>query len=463
MKAAAFAYHRPDTVAEAVQMLGEFGEDAKILAGGQSLVPMLAMRLTYFENLIDISRVDELKNIELRDDQVWIGAGTPHALVGMDDEVAESAPLLTLSTPYIGHFQIRTRGTLGGAIAHADPAAEYAAVALALDATMEATSSRGRREIPAAEFFTGLWETSLAPDEILTAVRFPVWGGRSGFAVEEFARRHGDFAIAGATVAVQLDDDDRVARCGIGLLGLGSTPAARFGRRGRRRRPARGRRHRRGGRQARDERALRHSRRPSGFGRLPIPGRSRHGGTSLDRSGPARPKCLVRRRSMHELPVEMTVNGRTHQGVVEPRLTLADFLREKCGLTGTHLGCEHGACGACTVLLDGQAVRSCLIFAVQVDGQEVTTVEGIAGEDGELSPVQSALRECHGLQCGFCTPGFVTSITALLRDNPQPTDEEIREGPVGQLLPVHRLPGHHQRGASRRGDDVAPPACPLVR
>ena len=142
----------------------------------------------------------------------------------MDDEVAESVPLLTLSTPYIGHFQIRTRGTLGGAIAHADPAAEYAAVALALDATMEATSSRGRREIPAAEFFTGLWETSLASDEILTAVRFPVWGGRSGFAVEEFARRHGDFAIAGATVAVELDGDDRVTRCGIGLLGLGSTP-----------------------------------------------------------------------------------------------------------------------------------------------------------------------------------------------------------------------------------------------
>ena len=224
MKAAAFAYHRPDTVAEAVQMLGEFGDDAKILAGGQSLVPMLAMRLTYFENLIDISRVDELKDIERRNDELWIAAGTPHALVGMDDEVADSVPLLTLSTPYIGHFQIRSRGTLGGAIAHADPAAEYAAVALALDATVEATSARGRRDIAAADFFTGLWETSLASDEILTAVRFPVWGGRCGFAVEEFARRHGDFAIAGATVAVELDGDDRVARCGIGLLGLGSTP-----------------------------------------------------------------------------------------------------------------------------------------------------------------------------------------------------------------------------------------------
>jgi carbon-monoxide dehydrogenase medium subunit len=224
MKAAPFAYHRPDTVTEAVQMLTEFGEDAKILAGGQSLVPMLAMRLTHFEHLIDISRVGELTGIDLVDGQVSVRAGTPHALVGMDDEVADSVPLLTQATPHIGHFQIRTRGTLGGAIAHADPAAEYAAVALALDAQIDAVSARGRREIPAAEFFTGLWETSLAADEILTAVRFPVWGGRSGFAVEEFARRHGDFAIAGATVALEVDGDDRVTRCGIGLLGLGSTP-----------------------------------------------------------------------------------------------------------------------------------------------------------------------------------------------------------------------------------------------
>lgn len=136
---------------------------------------------------------------------------------------------------------------------------------------------------------------------------------------------------------------------------------------------------------------------------------------------------------MNELPVEVSVNGRRHTASVEPRVTLADYLRERCGLTGTHLGCEHGACGACTVLLDGQAVRSCLIFAVQVDGQEVTTVEGIADEDGGLSPVQAALRDCHGLQCGFCTPGFVTSITALLRDNPTPSDEEIREGLSGNF------------------------------
>ena len=224
MKAAPFAYHRPESVKEAADMLAEFGDDAKVLAGGQSLVPMLAMRLTHFDNLIDISRVDELCGIDLDHGAVRVGATTSHALVGMDDEVADSVPLLTMATPHIGHFQIRTRGTLGGAIAHADPAAEYAAVALALDADMEAHSSRGARTIPAAEFFTGLWETSLASDEILTAVRFPVWDGRSGFAVHEFARRHGDFAIAGAVAAVEVDADDRVIRCGVGLLGLGSTP-----------------------------------------------------------------------------------------------------------------------------------------------------------------------------------------------------------------------------------------------
>jgi len=136
---------------------------------------------------------------------------------------------------------------------------------------------------------------------------------------------------------------------------------------------------------------------------------------------------------MHERPIQLSVNGIPVESIVEPRLTLADFLRERCGLTGTHLGCEHGSCGACTVLLDGAAVRSCLVFAVQAEGSEVSTVEGVASADGELSPVQAALRDCHGLQCGFCTPGFVMSITALLRDNPHPTDEEIREGLSGNF------------------------------
>ena len=135
---------------------------------------------------------------------------------------------------------------------------------------------------------------------------------------------------------------------------------------------------------------------------------------------------------MHDTEVEVRVNGVARKVTIEPRLTLADFLRERCGLTGTHLGCEHGVCGACTVVLDGAAVRSCLVFAVQADGAEVTTVEGLAPE-GDLNPVQAAFREHHGLQCGFCTPGFVVSVTAFLRDNPDPSDDEIRAGLSGNL------------------------------
>lgn len=224
MKSAPFEYHAPTTAADAVTLLAELGEEAKVLAGGQSLIPMLALRLAVFDHLVDIRRVAELQGIERRDGFLRVGAGTTDAAVEVSSEVASAVPLLARATPFIGHVQIRNRGTLGGSIAHADPAAEYPAVALTLDATMDVVSPRASRTIAARDFFDGLWSTSMAPDELLVAVQFPVWPGRSGFAVEEFARRHGDFAIAGATIAVEIGEDDRIRRCAIGLIGLGSTP-----------------------------------------------------------------------------------------------------------------------------------------------------------------------------------------------------------------------------------------------
>jgi len=136
---------------------------------------------------------------------------------------------------------------------------------------------------------------------------------------------------------------------------------------------------------------------------------------------------------MSTIDVSVTVNGTQRSGTVEPRKTLADFLRDDLGLTGTHLACEHGVCGACTVIIDDRAVRSCLQFAVQVEGASITTVEGLAAADGELNPVQRAFMNEHGLQCGFCTPGFVVSATALLASNPDPSDQEIREGLSGNI------------------------------
>ncbi|MFB4297584.1 FAD binding domain-containing protein [Actinomadura sp. NTSP31] len=223
MKPPSFEYHVPGDVGEAVGMLADLGDDAKAIAGGQSLVPMLALRLAAPEHLVDLRRLDGLRRVEESDGSVRIGACTTQAAVQRSATVARAVPLLARATPLIGHFQIRNRGTIGGSLAHADAAAEYPAVALALDARMETVSPRGERTIPAGRFFTGLWSTALDEDELLTAVTFPAWQGRSGFAIEEFARRGGDFAIAGAAVAVELDGDDRIRRCGIGLFGLGST------------------------------------------------------------------------------------------------------------------------------------------------------------------------------------------------------------------------------------------------
>jgi len=131
--------------------------------------------------------------------------------------------------------------------------------------------------------------------------------------------------------------------------------------------------------------------------------------------------------------VHLTVNGTEHDVTVEARRTLAEVIREECGLTGTHVGCEHGVCGACTVLIDGQPSRSCLMFAAQGDGTEIVTIEGLAGPDGTMHPIQQAMMEAHGFQCAFCAPGFLMSTVALLAENPEPTNAEIRQELSGNL------------------------------
>ena len=144
--------------------------------------------------------------------------------------------------------------------------------------------------------------------------------------------------------------------------------------------------------------------------------------------------------------IQMKVNGRAYEGYVEPRLTLADFLRAELGFTGVHLGCEHGVCGACTIIFNGEAVRSCLMLAVQGDGAEIATVEGLA-TGGQLHPIQEAFWENHGLQCGFCTPGFLMTTYAFLQENSDPTEDEIREALSGNLC---RCTGYHSIVASVR-------------
>lgn len=221
MKAAPFAYVRPGTLDDAVAELSRDG--AKVLAGGQSLVPVLAMRLGRPSTLVDINAVQELNSLSLAAGQVRVGATVRQRRLHHDD-LSASVPLLRLALPWVGHREIRSRGTVCGSLAHADPSAELPAVATCLGATMVLVSERGRREVPAGEFFTGAMSTQVQPEEVLTEVRFPVTRAGEGFGFGELARRHGDFALAG--VAVKVDSRESQVSARVTCFGVSDRPVA---------------------------------------------------------------------------------------------------------------------------------------------------------------------------------------------------------------------------------------------
>jgi carbon-monoxide dehydrogenase medium subunit len=219
MKLPDFEYQAPATVAEAIALLAEHQDEATLLAGGQSLIPLLALRLAHPAVLIDINGLDDLSGVSVTDGRVTIGALTREYMAEESETVAETVPLLAAALPLIGHEAIRSRGTLGGSLAHADPAAELPAVARALDAEFVVRSESGERVIPAAEWFEGYLTTSRRPEEILVEVRFPVAEAGTGAAFQEVARRHGDFAIVGLAASLTLTDgtitDARLAFSGV--------------------------------------------------------------------------------------------------------------------------------------------------------------------------------------------------------------------------------------------------------
>jgi len=223
MRPAPFAYHRPRTIEEALVLLADLGDDAKVIAGGQSLVPMLAMRLATPSHLIDLRLVPDLHAIETFGDTFCIAANVTQREAERDRGIA-AVPLLMEALPLIAHPAIRNRGTVCGSLAHADSAAELPAVALALDAVFVVQSTRGVRRIAASDFFTSYLETALATDEIIVAVEFPVANRASGSAFREISRRHGDFAVAGVAAEVTIDEGGRIERAAVSLSGVASTP-----------------------------------------------------------------------------------------------------------------------------------------------------------------------------------------------------------------------------------------------
>jgi aerobic carbon-monoxide dehydrogenase medium subunit len=219
MKLPPVDYEAPKTVSEAVELLAEHLDEASVLAGGQSLIPLLALRLARPAVLIDINGIDELSGVSAADGWMTIGAMTREYVAEESESVADTVPLLAAALPLIGHEAIRSRGTIGGSLAHADPAAELPAVARALDAKFVVRGQSGERVIPAAEWFEGFLTTSRRPDELLVEVRFPTAGRGTGISFQEVARRHGDFAIVGLAASLTLSDgaisDARLAFAGL--------------------------------------------------------------------------------------------------------------------------------------------------------------------------------------------------------------------------------------------------------
>lgn len=224
MKAAPFRYLAPDSLEEAVSLLAEHGDEAKALAGGQSLVPLMAFRFATPSVLVDLNRIDGLDRIRIDADMLAMGALARHRDVELTAGLEERCPMIHEAVGLIGHVAIRNRGTVGGSIAHADPAAEWPGLLTALDGEVDAVGPSGRRTILADALFDSYFTTTLRQDELITDVRVRLPEGRSGSAFGELARRHGDFAIAGAGVVLGFDDEGSIERARVALIGVGERP-----------------------------------------------------------------------------------------------------------------------------------------------------------------------------------------------------------------------------------------------
>jgi carbon-monoxide dehydrogenase medium subunit len=224
LKLPQFEYHSPDTIDEVLALLAEHGDEAKVMAGGQSLVPLLAMRLARPAQVVDINRVGGMSGIDANGDGIAFGALVRERAAERSPIVREQLPLLTEALPFIGHAAIRTRGTVGGTVAHADASAEIPCVLAALDGSVVARSTRGERTVAASDFFQGHFTTALDDDECVVEVRMPSMDPSTGYAFQEVARRHGDFALVGVAATLALGVDGRIAESRIALMGVADVP-----------------------------------------------------------------------------------------------------------------------------------------------------------------------------------------------------------------------------------------------
>jgi CO/xanthine dehydrogenase FAD-binding subunit/aerobic-type carbon monoxide dehydrogenase small subunit (CoxS/CutS family) len=421
MQPAPVRYARPSSVREAVALLAE--GDGRPLAGGQSLVGLLSLRRASPGLLVDLSAIAELHELTVDAQEATIGAMVTMQRAEADPALAVLAPLLGEALRHVASPAVRARGTVVGSLAHGDPVGEVPTALVALDASATIAGPGGLRRVAVSDLRAG--GESLRPDELIVDVRISP-GSPSGWAFDEVAPRrfaralvaaagiaHGTrvrVVVAGVAAAptalpeCDANDPDLERTVSEAVAALAAEPDVRADERYRR--------------EAATALAVRVALAAAAAPERRTPG-----------AAPSPPAPLPAPRPQTVAApdeVELHVNGAAVRATVEPRTLLVDLLRDQLGLTATHIGCGHGVCGACNVLVDGSAVRSCLTLALQVEGRDVRTLEGLRA-DGELDALVPAFVEHHALQCGFCSPGFLVT-AAERRARGLPLDADALAG-----------------------------------
>ncbi len=432
----AFAYERPTDLAAAIALLAGQGPDARLLAGGTDLIIRLRDGSIQPRVVVDLKRIVELSG-DIRDegDRLTIGARTTMTTIAADGRVRRDFQALAEAAAVVGSAQIRNRATLAGNICNASPAADTSPALLVFGAVVVAAGPAGSRRIPIDDFFVRSGVTTLVPGELVTAIELPrPTVPRGSVHVRRTRRRGHDLASVTLACSVAADGVTRLA-----YGSLGPRPVLVSDETGLLADPTRA-----GGGQGAVARGPLRRRQPvaavdAGEPRL-SPGHASRPRAPRCGDGHRAPGPTVQRMMPAGRRIELTVNGRARSIEVQPHHTLLDVLRDDLGMTGTKECCLVGECGACTVLIDGVSVDSCLVLGVEADGASITTVEGLASGDA-LHPLQAAFLQTGAAQCGFCIPGQLIAAAALLADVPHPTRTEVEEGLAGNLC---RCAGYEQ-------------------
>jgi xanthine dehydrogenase iron-sulfur cluster and FAD-binding subunit A len=458
-------YYTPSTLSQAFVLLAEHGPAARVIAGGTDLLLELERGARQASVLIDITRIPGLDAIQLLDDGlVHLGALVTHNQVVADPLCVERALPLVQACWQVGAPQIRNRGTLAGNLITASPANDSITPLWAMDGRVTLTSLRDERRLTFPEFFLGVRRTDLRPDEMLTDIAFrPLRAGQRGTFLKVGLRAAQAVSVVNVALVVGLADGDgqstgRVTEAAITLGSVAPTilraaeaEGALVGQplsdrsirlaaeraalaaqpiddvRG----SAEYRRYMVGVTVGRGLEQLRAGTEQAGIPARPVMLWGRTDGRFPNWGGGAVPPPVVHARDGEQL-IETTVNGQTYRVRGGTGKTLLRLLREDIGLTGTKEGCAEGECGACTVLLDGIAVMSCLVPAPRAHGSRIVTIEGL-GTPGALHPLQQAFIDQGAVQCGYCTPGFIMSAASLLEEKPVPSQGDIQQALTGNL------------------------------